>query len=144
MQELDDLLEKCGFVKQNNANYDFLTIEQNIGFSLPADYKYYLNNYEPFDDWIGEQYVSLYNFDTVIQMNSFVTDESMNNQMRLSKTVAIGSNGASEIIGLRSMSDLSFLAVIGQYIYDLDDHIKIGISFTDMVQRLYNGADWFK
>lgn len=138
MQELDDLLEKCGFVKQNNANHDFLIIEQNIGFSLPADYKYYLNNYESFEGFISEQYISLYNFDTVCAFNADIDEED-----KLSASILIGSNGACENIGLQYLGSNDYRVAISQYIFIADEYIEIGTSFTDMIQRLNNGADWF-
>lgn len=139
MQEFDDLLLKCGFVKQNNAACDFQIIEQFLGFSLPTDYKYYLNNYELFEDFIDEQYISLYDFNTVKELHADIGDVE-----KQSSSILIGSNGASESIGLQFLGDSNYRVVIAQYMYDVDDYVEVGVSFTDMIQRLHDGIEWFK
>lgn len=127
------------FCKQDFICYDFQAIEESIGFSLPADYKYYLNNYQPFEDYINDQYISLYNFETVSTFNRDISEKD-----KLSSSVLIGSNGASESIGLQFSGDFNYRAVIAQYMFDSGDYIEIGASFTDMLQRLSDGVEWFE
>jgi len=63
----------------------------------------------------------------------------------LPKTLAIGGNGSSKFIAIEQTVDNSIRVVLTPFI-DLDKqyHIEIGISFTDFLQRLDNGQEWFK
>jgi len=136
MDELEYLLAKSGFVKRLLIKNDFQSIEDVIGFQLPDDYKYYLNNYEPFEGSIGEQFMVLYSANDLLELNG-IFDAS------LSKTIAIGSNGASETIGIRLSGPNTYKIVVAQYIQDVDDHIEIGTSFIDVLRRLDEGLEWF-
>jgi hypothetical protein len=138
VEELEYLLAKSGFVKRRQVKNGFQNIESIIGFQLPDDYKFYLNNYEPFEGFVGEQYIVLYTAENLLELNNgSVFDGSFSN------TIAIGSNGASEIIGIKSLEANNCKIVIAQYIQDIDDHIEIGTSFTDMLMRLNEGVEWF-
>jgi len=138
MEEVEYLLAKIGFIKRPRVQYDFRKIEALIGFQLPDDYKYYQNNYEPFDGDIGEQYVVLDSADELSELNDWSTFDEYSSQ-----TIAIGSNGASETIGIRFITPNTYKIVIAQYIQDIDDQIEIGLSFTDMLRRLDEGIEWF-
>ncbi len=137
MEDLEYLLDKFGFVRQTQVNNNFQKIESLIRFQLPEDYKYYLENYNPFDDSIGQEYVVLYSINDLLE----ISREGIIND---SHTIAIGSNGASETIGIRFWEPKNYKIVIAQYIQDIDDHIEIGTSFTDMLQRLDAGKEWFE
>jgi len=139
MESLGLLLDKCGFIKKDRVSNDFKAIEDFIGFSLPADYKFYLDNYEPFDDIIGEQWLVLDDINLLLESKGIYSPEQ-----RKANTIQIGGNGASEAIGIRHLGDNSYQIVIAQYIMDVDDHIEIGSSFTDMLQRLISGVEWFR
>lgn len=136
MEELDELLANCGFVKQIRIN-TFQNIEKFIGFTLPDDYQYYLNNYSNFEGFIKEQYISLYNPNNLIEVNKEYGVKPNSN------TIIIGNNGASEIIGIRMMNKNEYQIFITQYIEDIEEYIEIGNSFTDMIKRLYSGTGWF-
>jgi hypothetical protein len=138
MEEFEYLLEKCGFIKKPRIQNNFLDLENLVGFKMPDDYKYYLNNYEPFEGFIGQEYIALYEIDELLVLN--ITDEIDYHQ---SKIISIGSNGASENIGIKPINDNNYRIVIAQYIRDVDDHIEIGLSFTDMLKRLNEGLTWF-
>jgi hypothetical protein len=137
MKQLEDLLAKCGFAKRDFVNIDFDAIETLAEFTLPIDYKYYLNNYHAFEGFIGEEYLALYEADMLLALNE-------NNDDGTSDTVLIGSNGASESIGIRMNDDGSYSLVIAQYLSDIDDHIIIGTSFTNILERLANSIGWFE
>jgi hypothetical protein len=138
MQTLDDLLAKCGFTKREVADrIDFNIIESLAGFQLPMDYKYYLANYHSFEGFIGQEYIALYEADRLLALNE-INDED------ISYTKLIGSNGASESMGIRMNEDGTYHLVIAQYLSEIDDHIVIGVSFTDMIERLVNGTGWFE
>lgn len=135
MENLEYLLEKFGFVKQTRVDNDFRRIENFIGFQLPDDYKYYLNNYKPFEDFVGEQYIALYTVADLVALNNL--------NALLSNTIAIGSDGASETIGISFLETSNYKIVMAQYIQNVDDYIEIGTSFTDMLKRLDEGLKWF-
>jgi len=120
MEALEILFEKCGFIKKGRVSNDFKTIEDFIGFSLPADYKFYLDNYEPFDDIIGEQWLVLDDIDLLLASKDLYFPEQ-----RTANTIQIGSNGASEAIGIRYLCNNIYQIVAAQYIMDIDDHIEI-------------------
>jgi len=138
MEELEYLLAKCGFIKKVQIKNSFQDIENLIGFQLPDDYRYYLNNYEQFEGFIGEEYLALYGNDELLELNAIHETEDY-----ASNTISIGCNGASENIGIKSINEHDHRVVIAQYIHDTGDHIEIGVSFTDMIQRLNEGIAWF-
>lgn len=138
MEELEYLLEKFGFIKKPQTADDFHDIENLVGFKMPDDYKYYLNNYEPFEGFIGEEYLAFYKTDELLTLNTIDDPDDSD-----SAVIVIGSNGASEYIGIKPINDKDYRVVIGQYIRDADDHIEIGLSFTDMLKRLNEGIEWF-
>jgi hypothetical protein len=137
MKELEDLLVKSGFIKRSQIKNDFKDIESQIGFQLPDDYKYYLNNYEPFEGFIGKEYIVLHSAANLLELNSYHTFNESN-------TIIIGSNGASETIGIRLLDSNNYRIVIAQYIQDIDDQIEIGTSFSEMLKRLIEGIQWFQ
>jgi hypothetical protein len=59
--------------------------------------------------------------------------------------LAIGNNGSSEFIGIQ-FSDSGEHKIVISPLIDLDKeyNIEIGSSFTDFIQRLANGEEWFK
>ena len=139
MKELENLLAKCGFVKRASAKNDFQAVEALIGFQLPSDYKYYLENYEQFQKFIGEQYIALYRTDELVVLN-----ERYEIKDYISNTLTIGSNGAGEFIGIKLVGQDNYQIIIAPFIGGIDDQIEIGSSFTDMLKRLNEGILWFK
>nr|WP_067060720.1 SMI1/KNR4 family protein [Mucilaginibacter sp. L294] len=138
MEELENLLAKLGFVEKAGVKNNFRAIESLIGFNLPDDYRYYLNNYESFEGDIGDQYIVLYSPDELLAYNKACHADD-----QLSYTVLIGSNGASENIGIRAIDQNNYRLVTAQYIHHVDDQVEIGLSFTDMLKRLNSGIAWF-
>jgi len=57
----------------------------------------------------------------------------------------IGNNGSSEFIAIECLNTKDFRVVLSPLI-DLSDqyHIEIGTSFSDMIDRLDNGIEWFR
>ena len=137
MEALDDLLARCGFVKRDSFNADFPSFEHSVGFTLPMDYEYYLKKYYPFEGFIGDEYVVLYDLNTLLILNKNSSDGA-------TRAMLIGSNGASENIGIQINDAENYQLVIAQYLSDVKDHIVIGASFTNMLERLINGVNWFK
>jgi len=54
MLQLDAILSKYNFSRRPiEPNVSFKEIENEIDFSLPEDYKYYLTHYNEFEDFLG-------------------------------------------------------------------------------------------
>jgi len=115
-------------------------IEEAVGFKLPNDYKTYLQTFQPFDDFIGEECFYLTDIDELIEMNKISPIFN-----RLPDTLGIGGNGSSELIAIEKIGLDSFRVVLTPFI-DLDKqyHIEIGNSFSDFLIRLENGRQWFE
>ncbi|MDB5158261.1 MAG: / family protein [Mucilaginibacter sp.] len=140
MNELENLLTQCDFEKKEKVDYDFQAIEDYIGFPLPLDYKYYLNNYEQFQDFVGEEYLALYKIDELIENNEGYNVKEYYDL----NTLIIGSNGGGEFIGINFSNRKNYKLVLAPFIGDfVTDQIEIGSSFSNMLQRLIDGKQWF-
>ncbi len=47
----------------------FEEIEKKIGFLLPHDYRFYLNNYSNHEAFVGNELVALWDFDDLLTFN---------------------------------------------------------------------------
>ena len=115
-------------------------IEDLIKFKLPEDYRYYLENFEPFDDFVGNEFLRLLDSDALMDYNlNYGIFESMPD------VIGIGNNGSSEFIAIEFLEGNKYRIVLSPLI-DLDKeyNIAIGSSFTYFIQRLANGERWFK
>jgi hypothetical protein len=140
MTELDNILTKYNFPKRTtNALTRFEEIEQQIGFSLPPDYKYFLDNYSEYEEFVGPELVTLWDTDDLMQINK---DTRIFDNLPL--TIGIGNNPSSEFIAIEFLSNGNYRIVLSPFI-DLDKqyHIDIGSSFTDFFVRLDKGVEWF-
>ncbi|MEO6358295.1 MAG: SMI1/KNR4 family protein [Ferruginibacter sp.] len=140
MTELDYILTKYNFPKRTtNALTRFEEIEQQIGFSLPPDYKYFLDNYSEYEEFVGPELVTLWDTDDLMQINK---DTGIFDNLPL--TIGIGNNPSSEFIAIEFLSNGNYRIVLSPFI-DLDKqyHIDIGSSFTDFFVRLDKGVEWF-
>ena len=140
MTELDDILTKYNFPKRTTkALTTFEEIEQQIGFSLPPDYKYFLDNYSEHEEFVGPELVTLWDTDDLIKINK---DTGIFNNLPL--TIGIGNNPSSEFIAIEFLSDGNYRIVLSPFM-DLDKqyHIDIGSSFTNFFVRLDKGVEWF-
>ncbi|WP_164891034.1 SMI1/KNR4 family protein [Botryobacter ruber] len=140
MNEIQVILAKYKVSKQVKSNEEALNeIEIKTGFKLPEDYKNFLLNYKGFENLIGEEYVNLWDLNELVDQN-----EEYQIIENLSATIGIGSNGAGELIALEEMSDGKIRVVLTPLV-DLSEesHIHIGDSFTDFLQRLDKGQEWF-
>lgn len=118
----------------------FEDIEKQIGFTLPNDYKFFLENYEGFEDFIGHEFVALWDMNEILMRNR---ESGIFKHLPL--TIAIGNNPSSEFIGIEFVDNHKYRIVLSPFI-DLDTqyHIEIGNSFTDFLFRLDNGKKWFE
>ncbi|WP_286896761.1 MULTISPECIES: SMI1/KNR4 family protein [Sphingobacterium] len=141
MKTVNELLLKYNCPKRpQKAKTKIEQIQTILSFNLPNDYLFFLQNYSGFERFIGSEFVRLWDIDELIGAN---TDYQIFEN--LPKTLAIGGNGSSEFIAIEQTVDNSIRVVLTPFI-DLDKqyHIEIGISFTDFLQRLDNGQEWFK
>lgn len=139
MTELNAIFARYNFEKKVTPAENIQLIQSEIGFQLPEDYLYYLLNYKGFEGFIGLEYVVLWDVDELLQLNKDYDILSS-----FPETIAIGSNGGSEFIGI-AFNDQQYRLVVSPFI-DLDCayHIDIGDSFSDMLCRLEQGKAWFE
>jgi hypothetical protein len=140
MTEIESILSKYEIPKRTEPSKVTINgVEDKIGFNLPEDYKYFLNNYQGFGNSIGEEYVNLWGLEDLVEQNEgyFIIEE-------LPGTIGIGSNGAGELIALEIRKEANLKVVLTPFI-DLNEeyHINIGNSFTDFLQHLDKGKVWF-
>jgi hypothetical protein len=140
MTELEAILTKYNFPRRTRrATTQFEEIENQIGFTLPADYKFYLDNYDEYEEFVGPELVSLWDMDELLSRNK---DTGIFDNLPL--TIGIGNNPSSEFIAIEFMDNKNYRIVLSPFI-DLGKqyHIDIGNSFTDFFVRLDNGKQWF-
>ncbi|WP_157976308.1 SMI1/KNR4 family protein [Lewinella sp. IMCC34191] len=140
MDSIDRLLNTCSF-RQRELRVPLIVgaIESKFGYKLPPDYRLFLENYEAFEDFIGNEYVRLWGAEEIIEVN---TDYQI--PIYFSNVLGIGGNGAGEFIGLEYRQSGADRVIISPLIFtDSNDHIKIGDSFFDFLLRLHKGKEWF-
>ncbi|RNI31831.1 SMI1/KNR4 family protein [Hanamia caeni] len=137
---LKTILTKYNFPKRTTIPAKtFEEIEKQIGFLLPDDYKFYLDNYKGHEEFVGPELVNLWDIDDLLTYNQ---DYRIFDNLPL--TIAIGNNPSSEFIGIEFIENENYRVILSPFI-DLDKqyHIDIGSSFTDFFERLDNGGKWF-
>ncbi|WP_116108153.1 SMI1/KNR4 family protein [Lewinella sp. IMCC34191] len=141
MDSINRLLDTYSF-RQRELRVPLIVsgIESKFGCELPSDYKLFLENYEAFEDFIGNEYVRLWGAEDIIEAN---TDYQI--PLQFFNVLGIGGNGAGEFIGLEYRQYAVDRVIISPLIFtDSNDHIKIGDSFFDFLLRLHKGKDWFE
>lgn len=140
MIELRAILTKYNFPKRTTKPKTTIEeIENQIGFQLPDDYKFYISNYGEHEEFVGPELVNLWDIDNLLTTNR---DIGIFNNIPL--TLGIGNNPSSEFIAIEYLDNKKYIIVISPFI-DLNRqyHIEIGNSFTDFFVRLDNGKEWF-
>lgn len=140
MEIFEEILDDHNCPKRTEIPlYTIGQIENIIQFNLPSDYKSYLQTYLGFEGTIGQEYVKLWDFDELIDINKGygIFDN-------LPKTLGIGGNGGGEFIAIELLENGEYRIVLSPFI-DLDSqyHIEIGTSFTDFLVRIDKGQGWF-
>lgn len=141
MTDLETILTKYKFSKRTTKLITkFSEIEEQIGFSLPDDYKIYIDNYGGYEEFIGPELVTLWGFNELLSRNK---DTGILDNLPM--TLAIGNNASGEFIAIEFIDSTNCRIVLSPFI-DLDKqyHIHIGSSFTDFLVRLDNGKEWFE
>jgi len=138
--ELETILTKYNFPKRiTRPTTRFEEIENQIGFPLPEDYKFYLVNYGEYETFVGAELVNLWDFEELLSRNK---ETGIFDNLPL--TLGIGNNPSSEFIAIELTDNKNYRIVLSPFI-DLDKqyHIDIGSSFTDFFVRLGSGKKWF-
>ena len=140
MFEIERIFRDCSFIKRTDKlKISINEVEQNLNFSLPADYIFFAENYIENESFIGNEYVKLWDFNEILKLNAeYEITENLKN------IFAIGGNGSSELIAIEFIKSQEYRVVLISAI-DLDktNYIEIGNSFADFFYRLENGKDWF-
>ena len=136
MTNLEELFTKYNFERGVSSAESIGVLESAIGFKLPDDYWYYALNYKGFEGFIGSEYVVLWEAETLLSLNN-----DYNVLQSLPNTIAIGSNGGGEFIGIEMFDPGRHRLIISPFV-DLNNeyHIKIGDSFSGMLNGLDSGA----
>ncbi|MEC4003570.1 SMI1/KNR4 family protein [Flavobacterium sp. SUN052] len=140
MFEIERIFTNCNFIKRTDKlRISVNAVEQNLNFSLPADYIFFAENYIENENFVGNEYIKLWDFNEILKLN---TEYEINENLK--NIIAIGGNGSSELIAIEFIKPEEYRIVLVSTI-DLDkaNHIEIGNSFTDFFYRLENGKDWF-
>jgi SMI1 / KNR4 family (SUKH-1) len=139
MQRFEEILTKYHVGKRTaKLKMTFEEVEKIIDFKLPEDYKAFALNYLEFEGFIEKQYLRLWDFEEIIKIN---TDYQIFEY--LPNTIGIGTNGGGEFVAIEQVSDNSFRIVLSPFITEKEAHIELGSSFTDFLQHLENGKEWF-
>jgi hypothetical protein len=140
IENLEKLTEKYAFPKRDlKSLVEIADVESYANLKLPVDYVFYLENYFGIDQFIGVEFVKLWSIEEIIQSN-----KNYKIVQELPHTIGIGTNGSGEFIGI-VMNQLDGLKIVLAPFIGLNsqDHIEIGHSFTDFLDRLDKGVDWF-
>lgn len=139
MERFEVIISKYEVVKRkDNPKTTFEEVERLLDFKLPHDYKSFAMNYLEFEDFIGEQNVRLWDFNEIIKLN---TEYQIFKYLPM--TLGIGGNGSGEFIAIEYLGDSNLRIVLSPFIIEKKAHIEIGISFTNFLERLENGQEWF-
>ncbi|MDQ1166859.1 MULTISPECIES: SMI1/KNR4 family protein [unclassified Flavobacterium] len=140
MEVLNEILRKYDFSKRDSkSSIQIEDIQAHLKFDLPEDYVFYIENYLGIDQFIGVEFIKLWSLEEIIDANlEYHIFE------RLPQTLAIGTNGSGEFIGIEFEDNNSVKIILSPFI-DLNTkyHIEIGNSFTDFFDRLDKGIEWF-
>ena len=134
---INDLIFKKHNFEESKNNIDELLsiLIVNYQIDLPEDFINYLKNFESFEGFINNEYVSFWPFDELIEVNE------VNRIFEIEpKTIGIGTNGGGELIALQ-IEDKVWKVVLMPLI-GLDYPIEIGSSFSNFLEKLDNGEKW--
>ena len=140
MESLEQILNRHNCpIRVSEEKISFTEIESIISFALPQDYKVFLEKYLEFEGLIGKEYIHLWDFKHLTEYNEdYLIFEN------LPKTIGIGDNGSGEFIAIQQIDDNSLRIILSPFV-DLDSqyHIEIGNSFSNFLERISNGEEWF-
>ncbi|PWK80194.1 SMI1/KNR4 family protein SUKH-1 [Mucilaginibacter oryzae] len=138
MEELEHLLTKYEFKKRVTPLKE--GIIDSLRFQLPQDYRFYLENYEPFAEFIKVNFVRLWPGEELAEANDGYEFPEYRPGI-----LGIGTNGGGEFIGIQFRKDGTHRIILSDFLNDNKEYfIEIGTSFFDMLVRLDNGREWFE
>ena len=71
MTKIEQILKKYNFQKRiENEEINFEIVEKEINFRLPEDYKFYVTNYIGNEFFIGNEFVKLWDFNELLEINN--------------------------------------------------------------------------
>lgn len=111
--------------------------QTSVGVALPADYLEFLRHCDGGEGEIGPHYVSFWSLTDMAMWSQRLVTE------RIAHPVLIGGNGAGEGIGLDFSTTPPRVVLIDLNTLQLGEAMPIGSSFTDFLERLLSGKDWF-
>ena len=141
MESIDEILLKNGWKKRSEKlNIDFEKIENKVGFKIPEDYKNFALNFCGNENFIGSEYVALWDAETELLENNNEYEITEN----LENIFGIGGNGGGEFIAIQNLNNKNVKIILCPFI-DMKENnfIEIGNSFSDFLIRLNNGKEWF-
>lgn len=140
MISLQYILDKYSFPKRTVLPAtDIDSIEGIFNFKLPQDYKYFISNYQGYEEFIGKKYMVLWDIDELVKSN-----KALSIQEYLPSCFAIGGDGAGELIVLEHVGLNATRVILTPMIgMSKEDCIEIGSSFSDFLIRLEAGREWF-
>ncbi|MDM1373867.1 SMI1/KNR4 family protein [Myroides marinus] len=141
MENINEILLKNGWqMRAEKLNINFENIEKNIGFKIPEDFKKYASIFYGNENFIGNEYVILWDAENELMENNFEY-EILNN---LNNVFAIGGNGGGEFIAIQNLNDGNVRIILCPFVPMEENYfIEIGNSFSDFLIRLNNGKEWF-
>lgn len=140
MDRFEEIITKYHFEKRiDNPIVTFEQVEKMVGFKLPEDYKSFVLKYLGFEGFMGEHYINLWSFEKIVDLNI-----DFNIFKYLPKTLGIGGNGSGEYIAIEQLNNNKLRIVLSPFIIEKEAHLEIGTSFTDFLERLDNGINWFE
>lgn len=138
MEELEHLLSKYEFKKRVTPLKE--GIIDSLRFQLPQDYRFYLENYEPFAEFIKVNFVRLWAGEELAEANDGYEFPEYRPGI-----LGIGTDGGGEFIGIQFSKDGTHRIILSDFLNDNEEYfIEIGTSFLDMLVRLDNGREWFE
>jgi len=140
MKKLQLILSKYNFQKrQTPLTLTPDEIEKLIGFKLPEDYIFFFKHYTGYENFIRNEFVRLWDMQDLIVSN--LEYGIFGSQLSI---IAIGGNDGGEFIGIKKTETNQLKIILSPFIdFENANHIIIGDSFTDFLERLDNGNKWF-
>ena len=140
MEKLKQLLSTHNFQKRfDKPKITIEEVEDIIKFKLPEDYILFCSKLFGVwgFNWYGVCSVMEFRWD-------FGNEHSYQIFEYLPGTIAIGRNGGGEYIAIELLENNRMRFILSPFItIEKEAHVEVGTSFTDFLERLNNGKEWF-
>jgi hypothetical protein len=140
MTDIEIILDEIRWPRKSIQFSSKKSIEKKMGFSLPDDYVFFSSNYSGHESFLKDRYFVLWDEAELLSFN-----EGYEVQHYLPTTLAIGSNGGGEMIGLRYDGNSQYQIILLPFgsLNDKEQERIIGDSFIDFLRRINEGKNWF-